>query len=134
MSELIPAEEHETFSMRQDRRVVATVLWRRDAIVGIVVVRRRDGRSSLIPVPGFAQPTLARGFSRESVCRLWGCLRLAVEWALGKIEFGDVRGFALDPLLNGEEPAECGNLRAFGGELMCVDIGEFETQKPRLLI
>jgi hypothetical protein len=42
-------------------------------------------------------------------------------------------GFALDLLLNGEEPAECGNLRAFGGELMCVDIGEFETQKPRLL-
>jgi hypothetical protein len=49
-----------------------------------------------------------------------------------------VRGFGLDPRLNGEEPAECGNLRAFGGELMCVDIGEvdigeFETQKPRLL-
>jgi hypothetical protein len=36
-----------------------------------------------------------------------------------------VRGFALDPLLNGEEPAECGNLRAFGGELMGADIGEF---------
>ena len=32
MSELIPAEEHEAFSRRQDRRVVATVLWRRDAI------------------------------------------------------------------------------------------------------
>ena len=79
------------------------------------------------------EPTLARGFSRESVCRLWGCLRLAVEWALGNIEFEDVRGFALDPLLNGEEPAECGSLRAFGGELMGVDIGEFETQKPRLL-
>ena len=44
-----------------------------------------------------------------------------------------MRGFALDPLLNGEEPAECGNLRAFGGELISVDIGEFETQKPRLL-
>jgi len=113
--------------------VVATVLWRRDAIVGIVVVRRRDGRSALIPVPEFAQPTLARGFSRESVCRLWGCLRLAVEWALGNIEFEDMGGFALDPLLNGEEPAECGNLRAFGGELLGVDIGEFETQKPRVL-
>jgi hypothetical protein len=35
-----------------------------------------------------------------------GCLRLAVEWALGNIEFEDARGFALDPLLNGEEPAE----------------------------
>jgi len=99
MSEVIPAEEHEAFSTRQDRRVVATVLWRRDAIVGIVVVRRRNGRSALIPVP-----------------EVQGCA-----------------GFALDPLLNGEEPAECGNLRAFGGVLMCVDIGEFETQKPRLL-
>ncbi len=133
MSELIPAEEHEAFSRRRDRRVVATVLWRRDAIAGIVVVRRRDGRSALIPVPEFAQPTRARGFSWERVCRLWGHLRLAVEWALGNIEFEDMRGFALDPLLNGEEPAECGNLRAFGGELMCVDIGEFETQKPRVL-
>ena len=66
------------------------------------------------------------------VCRLWGCLRLAVEWRSRNIEFEDVRGFALDPLLNGEEPAECGNLRAFGGELMGVDIGELETQKPRL--
>ena len=55
MSELIPAEEHEAFSTRQDRRVVATVSWRRDAIIGIVVVRRRDGRSALIPVPEFAQ-------------------------------------------------------------------------------
>ena len=54
MSERIPAEEHEAFSRRQDRRVVATVLWRRDAIIGIVVVRRRDGRSALIPVPEFA--------------------------------------------------------------------------------
>jgi hypothetical protein len=44
-----------------------------------------------------------------------------------------VRGFALDPLLNGEESAECGNLHAFGSEPMGVDIGEFETQKPRLL-
>ena len=44
-----------------------------------------------------------------------------------------MRGVALDPLLNGAESAECGNLRAFGGELMGVDIGEFETQKPRLL-
>ena len=44
-----------------------------------------------------------------------------------------MRGFGLDPRLNGEEPVECGNLRAFGGELMGVDIGEFETQKPRLL-
>ena len=43
-----------------------------------------------------------------------------------------MRGFALEPLLNGG-PAECGNLRAFGGELMGVDVGEFETQKPRLL-
>src|SRR5208337_1154180 len=100
--------------------------------IGTVVVRRRDGRSALIPVPEFAQPTLARGFSWERVCRLWGHLRLAVEWALGNIEFEDMRGFALDPLLNGEEPAECGNLREFGGELMCVDIGEFETQKPRV--
>ena len=55
MSEGISAEEHEAFSRRQDRRVVATVLWRRDAIVGIVVVRRRDGRSALIPVPEFAR-------------------------------------------------------------------------------
>ena len=55
MSELIPAEEHETFSRRQDRRVVTTVLWRRDPIVGIVVVQRRDRRSALIPVPEFAQ-------------------------------------------------------------------------------
>ena len=67
------------------------------------------------------------------VCRVWGCLRLAVEWALAELEFEDVRGFAQDPLLNGEEPAECGNLRALGGELMGVDIGEFETQTPRLL-
>ena len=124
MSELIPAEEHDTFASHEDRRVVAAVLWRRDAIVGIVVVRRRDGRSALIRVPEFAQAMLARGFSRESVCRLWGHLRLAVEWAPGNIEFEDVRGFALDPLLNGEEPVECGNLRAFGGELMGVDIGE----------
>ena len=79
------------------------------------------------------KPTLARGFSRESVCRLWGCLRLAVEWALKEYRVEDVRGFALDPLLNGEEPAECGSLRAFGGELMGVDIGKFETPKPRLL-
>ena len=113
--------------------MVATVLWRRDAIVGIVVVRRRDGRSALIPIPEFARAMLARGFSRESVWRLWGHLRLPVEWALGNIEFEDVRGFALDPLLNGEEPAECGNLPAFGGELLGVDIGECETPEPRRL-
>jgi hypothetical protein len=51
MSELIPAEEHDS---HEDRRVVGTVLSRRDATVGIVVVRRRDGRSALIPVPEFA--------------------------------------------------------------------------------
>ena len=54
MSELIPAEEHDMFGSHEDRRVVATVFWRRGAIVGIVVVRRRDGRSALIPVPEFA--------------------------------------------------------------------------------
>jgi len=32
MSELIPAEEHDTFGSHEDRRVVGTVLWRRDAI------------------------------------------------------------------------------------------------------
>ena len=52
MSELIPAEEHDS---HEDRRVVGTVLSRRDAIVGIVVVRRREGRSALIPVPEFAE-------------------------------------------------------------------------------
>ena len=40
--------------------------------MGIVVARRRDGRSALIAVPEFAQPTLARGVSWESVCRHWG--------------------------------------------------------------
>ena len=133
MRELIRDEELDLFASHEDRRVVATVLWRRDAIVGIVAVRRSDGRSALIPVPDFAQAMLARGFSRETVFRLWGHLKLAVEWALGTIEFEDVRGFALDPLLNGEEPAECGSLRAFGGELLGVDIGEFETLEPRLM-
>jgi hypothetical protein len=59
-----------------------------------------------------------------------GCLRLAVEWALKEYRVRGCAGGRAGPLLNGEESAECGNLRAFGGEL---DIGEFETQKPRLL-
>ena len=60
------------------------------------------------------------------VCRLWGCLRLAVEWALKEYRVRGCAGGRAGPLLNGEEPAERGNLRAFGGELMGVDIGEVD--------
>ena len=68
--------------------------------------------------------------SRESVRQVWGHLRLAVEWALRELEFEDVRGFALDPLLNGDEPPDCRSLRAFGGDVIGVDIEEFETPEP----
>ena len=112
---LSPAEEHEAFSRRRAGGWLRPSCGAGTRFIGIVVVRR-NGRIAWIPVPEYAQPTLTRGFSRESVCRLLGYLRLAVEWAPGNIEFEDVRGFALDPLLNGEEPAECGSLRAFGGE------------------
>src|SRR5208337_1675755 len=126
MGERMPEQRYDPFQNDNDRRVVASVVWRKNAMVGIVVVRRRDGRSALIPTPELAQPMLARGVSRESVCQLWGDLRLAVEWALRELEFENLRGFALDPLLNGDEPAECGSLRAFGGDVIGVDIGEFE--------
>ena len=56
-----------------------------------------------------------------------GGLTLAVEWALPELEFEDVRGFVGEPLRNGEEPAECGSVRRFGGDFAYVDIGEFET-------
>jgi hypothetical protein len=44
-----------------------------------------------------------------------------------ELEFEDVRGFVVEPLRDGEEPAEDGSVRRFGGGFVGVDIGEFET-------
>ena len=116
-----------------DRRVLASVLWRNDVVVGIVVVRRRDGWSALVEAPERAQMQLVGGLSRHNVQKLWGLLKLSVEWALHELPFGNAPGFSLDPRLNGETPAQCGSLRAFGGEFIGVDIGEFEIPDAVLL-
>lgn len=54
-------------------------------------------------------------------------LTRAVDWALPELEFEDVRGLVGEPLRDGEEPAECGSVRRFGGDFVDVDIGQFET-------
>ena len=133
MSELIPAEEHEAFSRAPGPAGGCDRLVARDAIVGIVVARLRNGRSALIPVPEFAQANAgARVQSGERLPAL-GLPEAGGRVGAQGISSSRMCGGRPGPLLNGEEPAECGNLRAFGGELMGVDIGEFETQKPRLL-
>jgi hypothetical protein len=132
MGQRIPEQKHDPFQDFSDRRVVASVVWRRDVIVGIVVTRRRDGWSALLQVPERAQRPLAVGVNRCGVMNLWGSLRMAVQWALRDLQF-EARGFSLDPRLNGEEPAQCGSLRAFGDDFIGVDIGEFETPDVKRL-
>ena len=126
MGQLMPEPHIDRWQDFTDRRAVASVVWRRDVIVGIVVMRRRDGWSAVLAVPDGAQRSLARGVSQRNVMGLWGELRMAVEWALRELQFEEVRGFCIDPRQNGEEPAYCGSLRAFGGDFVGVDIGEFE--------
>ena len=133
MGQRITEQEQDPFQNFSDRRVVASVVWRRDAIVGIVVTRRRDGWSAFLEVPESAQRRLASGISRSNVMKSWGSLRMAVQWALRDLQFEFARGFSLDPRLNGEEPAQCGCLRVFGGEFVGVDIGEFETPDVKRL-
>ena len=93
---------------------------------GIVAPRRRDGRSALLEVPEGSQPTLARGASCASVCRLWGTLTLAIEWALPEWN-SRMCGVCRRAVARWEEPAECGSVRRFGGNFAGVDIGQFET-------
>ena len=131
MSERMQERRDHAVECEPDRRVVACVVWRRDVIVGIVAVRRCDGWSALIPLPRRAKRAFGRGgFSRDRVRELWGDLTLAVEWALWGLEFEDVRGFGMDPLEHGQEPAECGSVRTFDADVVGVDIGEFETPTP----
>src|SRR5271166_5777259 len=125
MGQRMPEQKHNPFQNDSDRRVVASVVWWKDVMAGIVAPWRRDGRSALIEFPEASQPTLARKLHPH--CRPWRDLRLAVEWAQPELEFEDVRGFVGEPLREGEEPAECGSVRRFGGDFVGVDIGEFET-------
>ena len=127
MGQGMPEQKHNPFQNDSGSTGGCERCLMEDVMVGIVAPRRRDRRSALIEVPEGSQPTLARGVSCASVCRHWGDLRLAVEWASPELEFEDVRGFFGEPLRDGEEPAECGGVRRFRGGFVGVDIGEFET-------
>ena len=110
MGQRMGEQKHNPFQNDSDRRVVASVVSRKDVMVGTVAPRQRDGRSALPEVPEGSQPTLARGVSCASVCRALRDLTLAVEWALPELEFEDVRELAGEPLRDGEEPAEGGRV------------------------
>ncbi len=133
MGQRIPERQHNPFQNFNDRRVVASVIWRRDVIVGIVVIRRRDGWSAFLDLPEEAQRGLAFGVNRNSVMELWCLLRMVVQWGLRDLYFEEIRGFTLDPRQNGVEPAQCGCLRAFGGDFVGIDIGEFEIPDVKRL-
>ena len=51
MGQCMPEQKHNPFQNDSDRRVVASVVWWKDVMMGIVAPRRRDGRSALLEVP-----------------------------------------------------------------------------------
>jgi len=131
MGQRMPEPNFDPFQNFNDRRVIASVLWRRGEIVGIIVVRRRDGWSAILALPDEAHRRLACGVSRRTVLRFWEKLRIAVQWGLHELQFEECREFCIGD--QGGEPALCGNLRGFGGEFIAVDIGEFESPDLRRL-
>jgi len=56
MGQRMPEQKHNPFQNDSDRRVVASVVWWKDVMVGIVAPRRRDGRSEVAREAGY-QPS-----------------------------------------------------------------------------
>jgi len=63
MGQRMPEQKHNPFQNDSDRRVVASVVWWKDVMVGIVAPRRRDGRSEVAREAGY-QPSSSATPSR----------------------------------------------------------------------
>ena len=110
---------------------VASVVWKKERLDGILMVPRSDAFVSALEIPANIRNDL-RSLDREAVARNAMALQLAVVWALPDIEFSSVKGFGASPLRDGASPAEFGAIRHFAPRIVGVDIGEFQLPIRRM--